>query len=1712
MKKINKTFILDLSKRAKLRFTIGVAFFHALAMPINAIAQWEGLENQYGHAVYQYNGNHLDVNVLTNKLIANAKSLSIASHESVSVNQLLASNVALFRSIGPSATKIFGSLTSNGSLFLINQNGVLFGEGAQVNVGGLVASTMNINNDDFLSGNYKFNANGSTGSVFNQGAIKVADGGYLVMLANQVKNEGTLVANNGNVVLASADSATLDFYGNGLVKATLSGDALSAVVAQSGTIQADGGAVQLATNSRSSSVNVSGLVQANSIVERNGIIRLEGGANSQISISGTLRVAGEQAGTTGGHVEVTGEQVALLSGAKLDASGNAGGGEVLIGGAFQGNNAQVYNARTTYVDQNAEISVDAIETGEGGKVIVWADQVTRYYGNISAAGGAVSGNGGFVEVSGKQVLDFIGAVDVSSAYGLGGKVLLDPDNIILNNTAQTSPTNNADNTADIAFTDLPMTDTVIQISDITGFSELFLQAENDITVANNISMVTDNSIRLEANNNIKVNGQVYTRGSGNITLTADADNSGAGDLLLNQRLISREGNITLSGANVSGSGQVLTQGLGVQNSGNVVINATQDINLTNASSIVTNGRNGAAGLKGTNAGGVTLTAGGKINTGNIASSGGRGGTGDTAGGNAGAVNIASIGVGGIATGSITARNGQARGAGSGGEASSITINSATGNINTKTLNVSGNANGNGGNIDIDATAGDIVVTGVAYAQGGTTAAGSTADGGNGGNLDLDASGDVTVTSRVYAQGGGVRSGNTAAGGDGGNVNVTANNLNFGNVIYSYGNNGRGLNQAGGNAGNINLNAKGAIQATNIYSYGGSGGTGAGSNAAGGNAGNINIASTGAGDIATSNVNARNGAARGAGVGGIVGSIDISNTSGDIATRNLDAYGNLNGNGGIINVDASAGDVTVVGRVYSYGGAVNNGHTLAGRNGGNIAISGVNRTVTNRINASGNTAKGINQTGGNAGVVSVTGSGALNVKDVYSRTGSATGVGAGGSTGGITLTGASITATSNIVSAGNRNGAGSNIDLTATSGDINIKTLQAQGGGANTNVLGSDAGNITVNAAGNVAATVIYTQGSSGNGADNNGGNAGSIDVNAGSGITATRVYAYGGNGGGNALTNMAAGGDAGSVNLNSTGAGDIVLTQDINVRTGYSRGSAPGAAVGNINIKNLAGNITTKNVRADGQNHGNGGNVTLDAGATGDVNVNGVIYTYGDRDATAATFVGTSAGNIAIKAKNVTVTGTINTNGGRGRGANQDGGNAGGVNIDATSATSTQAIVASGGNGGNGAGSSSNGGTAGNVTIASTGAGDVTTTNITARTGYARGTGTGNAGSVDIQNSNGSITTANINTRGQRRGAGGDVKVVATGGDINVGTVDARASNIPAIDGGGVTLATTTGDASVTNILTGGRWLVYSGDPRTDTTVAFKSSADFKQYNTNYGSALSDTTGNGFVYRFAPIITTSLSGTVSKAYDGNVTASIAGLTLNLKGGAIDGDVINLSALTSATYDNKNTGAGKVVSSNVLAVTSGSTGGTTVYGYQVSTATGSVGDITQRAITVTAVTDTKGFDGNSTSVGLPSITTGSIASGGDTASFTQTFDNKNAGTGKTLTASGIIDDGNGGNNYAVNYIADNTGVITEVVSDVDTDSPREAAGLGGVVANGMQVQNVTIIDLGATTAAGDVDEAAEACADDEANSANPNISVILNFGINLPEGVKADCRT
>lgn len=774
----NSTFSAHLSKSAKLglRVSLGVAALTASAV---SYALPSDAKLDIGHATFDVsnNGTTLDINQTTSALKASWHSFNIGSNETVNLNQH-AGDRAMFVITGPDASQIEGKFNVSNMLLFVNPNGIYFAKGSEVNVGSIILSTLKITDDDFLAGRYKFAGTDNMGSIVNHGVIKAKNEGYIVLLGKSVENTGTLVANNGSVVLGSAKEATLDFFGNGLIKAKLSGDALEANIKNSGAIHADGGFVQMATNARASAINISGIVEANQLVERDGVIRLEGGDNAKVQVSGQLIAKGLN--TTGGSIEVTGEQVALMNSAVLDASGDKGGGKVLVGGDYQGKNDGVYNARTTYVASDATIKADAIQEGNGGKVVVWANDLTRYYGNISAQGGATKGNGGFVEVSGKQYLTMLGNVNVGALNGIGGTVLFDPTDIIVGNTSSMVPTDVAG--PDVAFANnTGGATTLINVDDVKGFSELYLQANNDITVSSPLGMTQlTGSINMEAKNNINVNAEIKSGVLGSINLKADSDSTGTGDININANIIGGVGGVSLTAVKVEGAGNITTTGTPF-----VLFNT------------------------GTKGGDVSINANSLNMTGSINTQGSLPNKDTESGGQGGLVTINTVN--NLTVGSITTSAGDAGSTSVSSTLSGdVSLTSSAGNITTGNINANGGVNNFGANVTMNA-AGEIKTGDI------NTSAGvgrSDTDGKSAGAINITA-GTSLIVGTVTASGAD-GNGTNKSGGVAGAVNLlaTTGDATFGDITNNAGaKTGTGVN---GNSANIFVRAgKDIIQKGNI---------------------------------------------------------------------------------------------------------------------------------------------------------------------------------------------------------------------------------------------------------------------------------------------------------------------------------------------------------------------------------------------------------------------------------------------------------------------------------------------------------------------------------------------------------------------------------------------------------------------------------------------------------------------------------------------------------------------------------------------------------------------------------------------------------------------------------------------------------------------------------------------------------------------------------
>lgn len=362
----------------------------------------------------------------SNGAVINWNSFSIAAGETTRFVQPSASSSVLNRVLGGDPSSIYGTLSSNGRVWLVNPAGILVGPGGRIDVAGFVASTLNISNADFLANKLSFNATPGAGNVVNQGEITTPAGGSVYLIGTNVTNEGIITTPQGETLLAAGQTVSLIDTATPGVRVDITGAAGNAT--NLGTILAEAGRIGIA----GIIARNSGTLNASSAVSEGGKIFLRASQDAYVDGNGRIVTTG----TTGGRVEVLGERVAVMDNAVIDASGQNGGGDILIGGDYQGKNPNIQNASVTYFGPNATLKADATELGAGGTVIVWADDTTRAYGTISARGGANGGNGGFVETSGKNYLAVDGIhVDTRAPQGTTGNWLLDPDELtILNGT------------------------------------------------------------------------------------------------------------------------------------------------------------------------------------------------------------------------------------------------------------------------------------------------------------------------------------------------------------------------------------------------------------------------------------------------------------------------------------------------------------------------------------------------------------------------------------------------------------------------------------------------------------------------------------------------------------------------------------------------------------------------------------------------------------------------------------------------------------------------------------------------------------------------------------------------------------------------------------------------------------------------------------------------------------------------------------------------------------------------------------------------------------------------------------------------------------------------------------------------------------------------------------------------------------------------------
>ena len=578
------------------------------------------------------------VNQSTQRAVIKWNDFSIGQGKQINFAQPNTSAATLNVVTGGNASAIAGTLKSNGSVYLINQNGIAITPTGLVDTrAGFIASTLRMDEAAFMGGRNVFNGKGA--SVVNRGQILTGPGGTVGLLGSTVANEGLISAPLGKVALGSSEAATLDLSGDGFLQLMLPASAVGAdgqaLVTNSGVIEADGGVVMLkASTVRQAlreAVNMPGDISARSVTGKNGAIVLEGGAGGTVRVSGALSADG---GATGGRIDVTGANV-VLEGASLSATGTERGGLVRVGGAFQGGREQpadaanaapfagrfgstpaIDNATTTRIDAASNINVSATgAAGTGGTSIVWSDSTTVMQGGI-AARGTVSG--GAVEVSAKSTVQSVALNRID--LGQGGKLLIDPQDIVIDRDSLVP----ADAAGNYSYA-TPGASTHLLEADLTALlsagTTVSLQASQDISWLDNFSFVTrtpttpGGDLNLSAGRSVTLSG-IFNTADGNWNIVAndtaahgvvDAER-GAGAAEINVRnanFINSNGKLSLTLADGAGntnhevdrislgkfSGNALTAAISPTATpayGTTQILLTDDINVSGAISLTGN--------------------------------------------------------------------------------------------------------------------------------------------------------------------------------------------------------------------------------------------------------------------------------------------------------------------------------------------------------------------------------------------------------------------------------------------------------------------------------------------------------------------------------------------------------------------------------------------------------------------------------------------------------------------------------------------------------------------------------------------------------------------------------------------------------------------------------------------------------------------------------------------------------------------------------------------------------------------------------------------------------------------------------------------------------------------------------------------------------------------------------------------------------------------
>ena len=503
---------------------------------------------------------------------------NIDANQQVEFIQPNAQSLAINRITGGQPSQLLGQLKANGQIFLLNSAGIIFGPNAQVDVGGLLATTLAIDSQDLAKREFHLQRDPATnGTIIQQGQVRIRDGGYALLISREVLNNGKIVATLGNIHLLSADGVHLRFDDHGLPGVMIDQSTLQGLIDNQGEINATGGLIEMTVQASEqlwqTAINNQGLISADQIENQNGEIRLVSSGQGDIAQQGEVRA--HQISISGQRIDHSG---------RLNANAHENSQHTANGGNIQLRASDTLSIRGT-------ISANAGANGKGGEVIAFSPNRTLFWPTalINARGGYVSGDGGFVEVSGQQQVQIFGYVDTRAFNGNNGQWLIDPFNIQITGTDNAvdfnanvytpngsgATVNTASLTSNLALGNVTITtagggleagdisiNSAINLNGSNG-NTLTLQADGSIQISANIldndTSSTDNTTLIfNAGQNISMTqGTRINTGSGSISFTATG-----GDILLSSLETS---NASSSAVSLTASGDIINNDIAATN-------------------------------------------------------------------------------------------------------------------------------------------------------------------------------------------------------------------------------------------------------------------------------------------------------------------------------------------------------------------------------------------------------------------------------------------------------------------------------------------------------------------------------------------------------------------------------------------------------------------------------------------------------------------------------------------------------------------------------------------------------------------------------------------------------------------------------------------------------------------------------------------------------------------------------------------------------------------------------------------------------------------------------------------------------------------------------------------------------------------------------------------------------------------------------------------